>query len=191
MTRLTPQVELFKAPAVPAPSVGLADRPAPAGSSVAELPATEDGLDGVTHAITLWPEWAYAVAHLGKDVENRGDTSKRSYVPLRGYVGQRVAIHAGAYIGGRPAGHGPLKWRSSGGMRAMLDTASRSAGRPVFVAPSDVVRRCIVCTAVIGPPVTDHPSTWAVPGAWHFPLFDVRPASSGPRPGLLGVWRIA
>ena len=147
------------------------------------------GLEGVTHAITLWPEWAYAIRHLGKDVENRGDTSKRSYVALRGYVGERIAIHAGAYIGGRPDGHGPLKWRSSDGMRAMLYTASRAAGRTIHVPSPLVVRRRIVCTAVIGAPVTDHPSPWAVPGAWQFPLLDVRPASSGVLGGALGVWR--
>ena len=49
--------------------------------------------------------------------------------------------------------------------------------------------RRIVCTAVIGAPVTDHPSPWAVPGAWQFPLLDVRPASSGVLGGALGVWR--
>ena len=25
----------------------------------------------ILHALTLWPEWAWAVCHLGKDVENR------------------------------------------------------------------------------------------------------------------------
>ena len=118
------------------------------------------GLEGVTHAITLWPEWAYAIRHLGKDVENRGDTSKRSYVALRGYVGERIAIHAGAYIGGRPDGHGPLKWRSSDGMRAMLYTASRAAGRTIHV-PSPLVVRRYECSFY------HHPCVRRMPGPQH------------------------
>lgn len=45
----------------------------------------------ITRAITLWPEWAYAVLHLGKDIENR---------PVRLPPG-RYALHAGKYIGGK------------------------------------------------------------------------------------------
>ena len=43
-------------------------------------------------ALTLWPEWAYAVHHLGKRVENRTWA-----IP----VGQWFALHAGAHVGGR------------------------------------------------------------------------------------------
>lgn len=39
-------------------------------------------------ALTLWQPWAYAVAHLGKDVENR------QWKPWAGIIGQRIAIHA-------------------------------------------------------------------------------------------------
>lgn len=46
-------------------------------------------------ALTLWPEWAYAVAHLGKDVENR------SWPPPQNMIRKRIAIHGGASIGGR------------------------------------------------------------------------------------------
>jgi hypothetical protein len=41
-------------------------------------------------ALTLHAPWAYAVAHLGKTIENRGWV-----VPSR-LMGQRLAIHAGA-----------------------------------------------------------------------------------------------
>lgn len=49
-------------------------------------------------AITLWPEWAWAIARLDKRIENRG------WVPPRGALvpGDWLAIHAGANIGGRP-----------------------------------------------------------------------------------------
>lgn len=46
-------------------------------------------------ALTLYPEWAYAIAHLGKRVENR--TWKRDSM-----VGQMLAIHGGKNIGGAP-----------------------------------------------------------------------------------------
>ena len=41
------------------------------------------------NAITLWQPWAWAVAHAGKDVENRGWQP-----PLRA-IGHPLAIHAG------------------------------------------------------------------------------------------------
>jgi hypothetical protein len=47
-------------------------------------------------AITLWPEWAFAVCALFKRVENRG------WAPPLKMIGQRFLIHAGAAIGGRP-----------------------------------------------------------------------------------------
>ncbi len=48
-------------------------------------------------ALTLWPEWAWAIEHLGKRVENR------IWVPSPGQLkpGDWLAIHAGAHIGGR------------------------------------------------------------------------------------------
>lgn len=47
-------------------------------------------------ALTLWPEWAYAIAHLGKDVENR------IWAPPKSLIGSWLAIHAGKHIGGKP-----------------------------------------------------------------------------------------
>jgi hypothetical protein len=47
-------------------------------------------------AITLWPEWSAAVAWLDKGCENR------TWWPPRELEGQRIAIHAGKHIGGRP-----------------------------------------------------------------------------------------
>lgn len=45
-------------------------------------------------ALSLHPEWAWAVAHLDKRIENRGYPCPR---PLRG---QRICIHASKVIGG-------------------------------------------------------------------------------------------
>jgi hypothetical protein len=156
---------------------------ATAAPAPAPAPERDEGLVGVTHAITLWPEWAFAISRFGKDVENRGDGEHT--VALHRFVGKRLAIHAGAYIGGRP---GEAATRS--GLNAMLETASRAHGHLVHVGAAGVTCRRIVATAGIGEPVTNHSSPWAVPGAWHFPLLDVRPAWSAPRNGALGVWRI-
>lgn len=39
--------------------------------------------------LTLMQPWAWAIAHAGKDVENR------TWAPNRKFIGQRIAIHAG------------------------------------------------------------------------------------------------
>lgn len=46
-------------------------------------------------ALTLWPEWAWAVRWLGKRVENR------PWGPPAGLVGRELVLHAGRAFGGR------------------------------------------------------------------------------------------
>lgn len=48
-------------------------------------------------ALTLWPEWAWAICYLGKEWENRPRPA--SWYGLR--LGMEFAIHAGAHLGGR------------------------------------------------------------------------------------------
>lgn len=48
--------------------------------------------DGTLRALTLWPEWVWAIVNLDKRIENR--TWK---LPISEWFG----LHAGAYIGGR------------------------------------------------------------------------------------------
>ncbi len=43
----------------------------------------------VTHALTLWRPWPWAIFHGGKNVENR------SWAPPPLFIGKRIAIHAG------------------------------------------------------------------------------------------------
>jgi hypothetical protein len=45
-------------------------------------------------ALTVWPEWVWAIKHLGKDVENR------VYPPPMSVRGKRIALHAGMHVGG-------------------------------------------------------------------------------------------
>lgn len=131
-----------------------------------------------THAITLWPEWAHAVAHLGKDVENR------CWPPPRWLVGKRIAIHAGAHVGGRKgrvALHEGLD-----ALRGMMLRAGVT-GRP---NPDVIALRQIVATATVGEPVRDSPSPWAVPGEWHWPLLGVQRVSVPWQRGAQGLWRL-
>lgn len=67
--------------------------------------------------LTLWPEWAFAVAVLGKDHENRPKPAYR--YGLR--VGDRFAIHAGAYLGGRKGA--PATWEA---LQAVFHMAGRA-----------------------------------------------------------------
>lgn len=46
-------------------------------------------------ALTIWPEWAWAICQLGKDIENR------TWSPPASVIGHRIAIHAGKNVGGR------------------------------------------------------------------------------------------
>jgi hypothetical protein len=46
-------------------------------------------------SLTIWPEWCFAMIHLGKRIENR------VWRPSDEMIGQRFALHAGAHIGGR------------------------------------------------------------------------------------------
>lgn len=45
-------------------------------------------------AVSLWPEWVYAILHLNKRVENR------SWPAPPKFIGQRIALHAGKGFGG-------------------------------------------------------------------------------------------
>lgn len=47
-------------------------------------------------AVTLWPEWAFAICKLGKDVENRTRALPKEQ------LGHPFFIHAGAHFGGSP-----------------------------------------------------------------------------------------
>jgi hypothetical protein len=49
-----------------------------------------DGID--MYALTLWQPWCYAMAHLGKRVENR------PWHPPSWLIGQRFALHAGSTL---------------------------------------------------------------------------------------------
>lgn len=161
-------------------------------------------------ALTLWPEWAWCVAHLGKDVENRSWSC-----PFE-LEGQRVAIHAGAYIGGRAGG--PAMREAMYSVRSM----ARRSGWEVYTTPGSgftwqahrkreldpyaeaptlpdtlesvrqfIATRAVVAVATLARSVMDSDSPWAVKGFAHWPLRDVialaRPVAVG---GKQGLWSL-
>jgi len=123
-------------------------------------------------ALTLWPEWAWAVSRLGKNVENRPRRTKME-------PGTVFAIHAGASWGGSDTGYKRLDE-----VFAPVDETARRAGWRIGVhlarnvvqgyninAPltfedslfADVHTRAVVAVARFGgllEPGRDDPEKW-------------------------------
>lgn len=142
-------------------------------------------------AITLWPEWIWAILHLEKRVENR------SWRPPRGFAGQRIALHAGMHIGGR-AGRAATEsgLQSVGAMAAregwsscvnmdrkyMLFSCAKSRQIEMMFGGDDSVlvepHKPLVKGAIVGSvvfdmlTVGDHPP-WGVGGMYHWHLKDL------------------
>jgi hypothetical protein len=78
-------------------------------------------LHGTDVALTLWPEWAWAITHLDKDMENRGRDLVRGDRRLRA-TGGRLWIHAGKTVGG-----GELSYADA--WEAVIETAEHAGWR--------------------------------------------------------------
>lgn len=114
-------------------------------------PATPTMYKKTLYALTVWPEWAHAIAYLGKPCENR------TWEPGADTVqpGDWLAIHAGAHIGGRPGGvaeregHEALRRTAEG---AGFQSLIQGDGQVLFVdeqrkalySPDLLVRKSIV-----------------------------------------------
>jgi len=83
-------------------------------------------------ALTLWPEWAWAVANLNKTVENR------TYRPPRNIVGKRIAIHAGKKVGGR---YVPTSKMATPYYEIMMNSASNAGWYPEVVDEAIIFKR--------------------------------------------------
>lgn len=142
-------------------------------------------------ALTLWPEWAWAVAHLGKRVENR------TWAPPRWAMGRRLAIHGGAAFGGHTArvgagGKVPASWLYA--VQAMLDMGLRAGeaavgpvtmGRLIPEAQSK-----IVAVGRLSGVVTESADPWFVgPFGWVLSDVVVLPAPV-PCRGAQGLWEV-
>lgn len=149
-------------------------------------------------AITIWPEWVFAMMHLGKRVENRS-------WPTRKHLGDTICIHAGKSIGG-VEGHRAARR----GIRALLRVAE-DAGHTraqldqdwdlgAWIRPGlldyrnhpDMPRSAIVGiarianvrAAVPGAPWETGPYCWELEEVHRF-------AEPIPAPGKQGIWTLS
>lgn len=158
-------------------------------------------------AITLWPEWVWAITVLGKPVENR---SWWHNLP----AGTKIALHAGKHIGGHPGATAKMmglrrvqgqSWEagwSSGTsfMNERLDGLDeyrfeRGAERHL-VQVAHIPTSAIVAIVTLGaredrPIVRGTPTGWAVPGDvhWWFDEVQVLPTPV-PCAGRQGLWTV-
>lgn len=148
-------------------------------------------------ALTIYPEFVWAICYLGKCVENR------VWAPPEAMIGERFALHSGAHIGGRP---GKSATRAGiekmGSMAAvagwswMLDAEggyasfARFPGRdlPIDMYAGDpgkldyrlplstkaVVKSALVGTVVLGSVSVDDTIPWGVKGSYHWHLEDLQ-----------------
>jgi hypothetical protein len=127
-------------------------------------------------ALSLRPQWAHAVIHLGKDVENRDWPD--GYAALsraRKLIGNHFLIHAGT--GKRSDYEAGAAW-----------IRERCLG--ILPPWSDVIRGAIVGSAYLMSVDEDSPSRWASDGARHLCLSGVRALGRPvPAPGALGFFR--
>lgn len=138
-----------------------------------------------THALTLTPEWAWAVAHLDKRVENR------TWKPPARYIGQRIAIHAGK---SRPDWDAVDLMAGCAGWRVQryAHVYERPGVRIVFPGPA-LVRGAIVATAVVRSvrEVSQRDIVGWEAGPFCWDLADVRVLSRPVAcPGALSLWAL-
>lgn len=137
-------------------------------------------------AITVRQPFAWAIAHLGKGVENRG----RKH-PWQSAVGEDVAIHAAAAHYGRNYDESEevdldvITTAMSNGIdfdweiRDELDVRSAI----VAVARLEEVHHADTCRNAC--------SDWAVADGWHLVLSRIVPLSRPvPAKGMLGLWTL-
>lgn len=134
-------------------------------------------------ALTLWPEWAWAICHFGKRVENRG------WTPPASIIGTRIAIHAGKHIGGRPGRPAYIEGFSAVALALLAcGGGERDVTRWWLQRPPT---SAIVCTAVVTGWDRDQRTGWDVPGQYHWRLADVQVLPEPvPCRGAQGLWRV-
>ncbi len=149
-------------------------------------------------ALTLWPEWAHAVAFLGKRIENR------DWPPPDTLIGQRLAIHAGAAIGGRrgrPAAREAAVALRGGALVAGVELVVHVDGTELAVGIAGDSTRAVetgmvLCTAIVAGRLKRSPERgyrpWGVEAAeWWWGLEDVqRLPIPVPCRGAQGLWTV-
>lgn len=151
--------------------------------------------------ITLWPEWAWAIERLDKTVENR--SWDHGLEP-----GTLLAIHAGAYIGGRKGlvardeGMAALVsqarvagweiWGPTWRLGSSTKTITKPSRTQQWIGAAAVTTSAIVAVGRVaeGPPASAELG-WAVPGLrhwWFDPVWRLdAPVKCG---GHQGLWTL-
>lgn len=153
-------------------------------------------MPGSLRALTLWPEWAWAIVNLDKRVENRD-----WMIP----EGQWFALHAGKHIGGRPGVRATCE-----GIDSLVEMAQRAGWSVRGTAhTSEFIRAVdgktavwkhfdVPTSAIVGffrvtsqdAPGRGDVSGWRVPDAWGNRL-DFRPLLRPvPCSGAQGLWTV-
>ena len=139
-------------------------------------------------ALTIWPEWAALIAHGIKPVENR------SWRPPASLVGERIAIHAGAHIGGRkgiPAFEEAAEAVGDTAFDAGLRVNLHSKYIDLEGKILPIILGAVVATAILGEPYRPRGGPWESPDpdGWCWPLKDVvRLRTPVPSRGKQGLW---
>lgn len=122
--------------------------------------------------LTVRQPWAWAIAHGGKDIENR------SWPPLPLPDEHVLLIHAGKGFDDECCQSVAAK--SGRSVAEVTDGARAALG--AIVAVAEIVGVCKGCSPAC--------SSWSVTGEWHWMLGNVRPlAEPVPARGALGLWR--
>ena len=143
-------------------------------------------------ALTVWQPWASLIAAGAKPFEFRG------WRAPRWIIGQRIAIHAGARKIRKEEIEDLLEDLQPG----MFDERVCLHPEPalkVLQQWRDLPLSCIVCTAIIGEPVTGHEAAERMGATlndsdraetfnWGWPMEDVEPVPNIPARGAQGFW---
>mgnify|MGYP003522317705 CR=1 FL=1 len=143
-------------------------------------------------ALTLWPEWAWAICHLGKNVENRS-----LVIPPGLYCLHAGARFCGEYTKDKYKGEALLSvWNTAHKQRLTVDQANTLSALE-SVLPDIPTSSIVGIIKVTGHTnyqhraLWDSPMGWAAPGqiANHIELVSVLPTPI-PCKGALGLWTV-
>lgn len=152
-------------------------------------------------ALTIYPEWCFAITQMDKRIENR------TWNPFISIINQRVALHAGSRIGGKEGWLGePFTKVSLSAMQAgwkvhrlyekdkIICFDFEKDGKIVSLNPDNVVKKAIVAVATVtgaSESTIKEPPPWGITGHkhWHLVDVDVLPEPII-IPGFQGLWNV-
>lgn len=157
-------------------------------------------------ALTLTHPWAAAIAHLGKDIENRTWHPEGN----RGHVGMYLAIHGGTHPGKLTGEsqkvldfwddvtHITRNWKTlmEHGARQGCVTKQgverflvRKGGMARLDGEALIIPGIVAVARVVGV-VRNSDSPWAAQGQYHWQLADVTPIEPVPCRGAQKLWQV-